>query len=84
MSTPKQEVQELLGRLPDDCSLEDIQHQLYLMAKIRSDLDYEETLSRGDSDMQQEYDLRALNVRKVGSGRIRFGKLPHSDRDTSD
>ena len=39
MSTPKQEVQELLSRLPDDCSFEDIQYHLYVMAKVRSGLD---------------------------------------------
>ena len=38
MSTAKEEVHQLLGRLPDDCSLEDIQYQLYVIAKVRNGL----------------------------------------------
>ncbi len=34
MRSAKQEVAELLRRLPDDCTLEDIQHELYVMAKV--------------------------------------------------
>jgi hypothetical protein len=33
MQTTKQEVVQLLNRLPDDCSLEDIQYHLYVMQK---------------------------------------------------
>jgi hypothetical protein len=32
MSTAKEEVQALLNSLPDDCSLEDIQYHLYVIA----------------------------------------------------
>ena len=39
MSTPKEEIQELLSRLPDDCSFEDIQYHLYVIAKVRNGLD---------------------------------------------
>ena len=39
MSTTKQEVHELLSRLPDDCSLEDIQYHLYVIEKVRHGLD---------------------------------------------
>ena len=35
MSTAKKEVEALLNKLPDDCSLEDIQYHLYVMEKIR-------------------------------------------------
>lgn len=42
MSTPKQDVQELLSRLPDDCSFEDIQYHLYVIAKVRNGLDMAE------------------------------------------
>ena len=34
MSTAKEEVQMLLDKLPDDCSLEDIQYHLYVVEKI--------------------------------------------------
>jgi len=35
VSTVKNEVQSLLARLPDDCSLEDIQYHLYVVEKVR-------------------------------------------------
>lgn len=38
MQTAKQEVSELLNRLPDDCSLEDIQYHLYVIQKIERGL----------------------------------------------
>lgn len=34
MQTAKQEVAGLLNRLPEDCSLEDIQYHLYVLQKI--------------------------------------------------
>jgi len=37
--TAKQEVQSLLKKLPDNCSLEDIQYHLYVLEKIRSGLE---------------------------------------------
>lgn len=39
MSTAKEEVNQLLSRLPDDCSLEDIQYHLYVIEKVRHGLD---------------------------------------------
>ena len=39
MSTAKEEVHALLNRLPDDCSLEDIQYHLYVIEKVRNGLD---------------------------------------------
>jgi hypothetical protein len=39
MSTAKQDVSRLLGKLPDDCSLEDIQYHLYVIEKVRAGLD---------------------------------------------
>jgi hypothetical protein len=39
MSTAKEEVHQLLSRLPDDCSLEDIQYHLYVIEKVRNGLD---------------------------------------------
>ena len=34
MQTPKEEVKAILSRLPDDCSLEDVQYHLYVLQKI--------------------------------------------------
>ncbi len=34
MSTVKNEVQSLLEKLPDDCTLEDIQYHLYVVEKV--------------------------------------------------
>ncbi|MBI5675740.1 MAG: hypothetical protein AB1306_10595 [Nitrospirota bacterium] len=38
MQTAKQEVSELLNRLPDDCTLEDVQYHLYVLQKIERGL----------------------------------------------
>lgn len=38
MDTVKQEVSNLISRLPDDCSLEDIQYHLYVLQKIQRGL----------------------------------------------
>jgi len=35
MDTAKDEVQSLLQKLPDDCTLEDVQYHLYVLGKIR-------------------------------------------------
>ena len=34
MSTAKEEVEALLSKLPDDCSIEDIQYHLYVIEKV--------------------------------------------------
>jgi len=39
MTTAKKEVESLLKKLPDSCSLEDIQYHLYVVQKIRRGLD---------------------------------------------
>ena len=39
MQTVKQEVSDLLARLPENCSLEDIQYHLYVLQKIELGLD---------------------------------------------
>jgi hypothetical protein len=36
MSTAKDQVKALLQKLPDDCSLEDIQYHLYVVEKVRN------------------------------------------------
>jgi predicted transcriptional regulator len=38
MSTTKKEVSNLLNRLPDDCTLEDVQYHLYVLQKIERGL----------------------------------------------
>ena len=43
MSTAKEEVQSLLNKLPDDCSLEDIQYHLYVIEKVRNSLEAAES-----------------------------------------
>jgi predicted transcriptional regulator len=49
MSTPKQAVEQLLNKLPDDCSVEDVQYHLYVLDKVRrglEDADVNGTLSQ--------------------------------------
>ncbi len=43
MVSVKQEVASLLERLPEDCSLEDIQYHLYVIEKVRSGLERADT-----------------------------------------
>ena len=39
MSTAKEEVKALLDKLPDDCSLEDVQYHLYVVEKLHRGID---------------------------------------------
>jgi hypothetical protein len=51
MSTAKEEVEALLNKLPDDCSIEDIQYHLYVIEKVRNGLevaDSQATLSQDE------------------------------------
>jgi hypothetical protein len=43
MRTAKDEVQALLTKLPDDCSLEDIQYHLYVIEKVNHGLEVADT-----------------------------------------
>ncbi|HAA28431.1 MAG TPA: hypothetical protein DCE56_13050 [Cyanobacteria bacterium UBA8553] len=43
MTTTKEKVASLLSKLPDDCSLEDIQYHLYVLSKVRQGLEVAET-----------------------------------------
>ncbi len=43
MSTVKKEVQSLLRKLPEDCTLEDVQYHLYVLEKIQRGLDVAST-----------------------------------------
>lgn len=51
MSTAKDDVKALLDKLPDDCSLEDIQYHLYVAEKINKGIErtnQEGTLSQDE------------------------------------
>jgi hypothetical protein len=36
MSTTKDETRRLLQKLPEDCTIEDVQYHLYVLEKVRS------------------------------------------------
>jgi hypothetical protein len=55
MNNVKQEVEQLLNKLPDDCSVEDIQYHLYVLDKVRRGL--EEARLNGVLS-QQEVEIR--------------------------
>ena len=42
METAKSEVQSILNKLPENCSLEDVQYHLYVLEKIKIGLDRSE------------------------------------------
>ena len=53
MSTAKEEVRVLLDKLPDDCSLEDVQYHLYVVEKIHRGIERAEkegVLSQDDAE----------------------------------
>jgi predicted transcriptional regulator len=39
MSTAKHDVKQLLNKLPDDCTVEDVQYHLYVLDKVRRGLE---------------------------------------------
>ena len=39
MNTAKEEVKSLLDKLPDECTLEDVQYHLYVVEKIQRGID---------------------------------------------
>jgi hypothetical protein len=43
MSSAKNEVESLLRKLPDDCTLEDIQYHLHVLEKIQRRLEVADT-----------------------------------------
>ena len=57
MSTAKDDVKALLDKLPDDCSLEDVQYHLYVVEKIRRGVERAatETVSSQD-DVERKFD----------------------------
>ena len=53
MTNAKQQVESLLHKLPDNCSLEDIQYDLYVFDKVRRGVDdasQQETVSQQDAE----------------------------------
>jgi hypothetical protein len=53
MSTAKEEVRVILDKLPDDCSLEDVQYHLYVVEKIHKGIgraDKEGVLSQDEAE----------------------------------
>ena len=56
MSTAKEEVLALLNRLPNDCSLEDIQYHLYVIEKVRNGLEAAESQGTvSQEDVEQRF-----------------------------
>jgi hypothetical protein len=54
MSTAKEEVENLLKHLPDDCSLEDIQYHLYVIEKVRNGLEAADSTGTLSQDEVEE------------------------------
>ncbi len=58
MSTAKQDVRLLLDRLPEDCSLEDIQYHLYVLEKVQhglQDARAQGTISQQDAEAHLQH-----------------------------
>jgi predicted transcriptional regulator len=55
MASPKEQLRELIERLPDDCTLEDVQYHLYVQQKVERGL---EDVRHGRVLSQQEVDWR--------------------------
>ena len=43
MSFTKEKVESMLQKLPDDCSIEDVQYHLYVLQKVRQGLEVANT-----------------------------------------
>jgi hypothetical protein len=57
MSTAKNEIRALLDKLPDDCTLEDVQYHLYVLNKIhkgQAAVEQDRTISH--EDLKREID----------------------------
>lgn len=55
MTTTKEKVVSLLSKLPDNCSLEDVQYHLYVLEKVRHGLEVADTQ---ETITQQEAEVR--------------------------
>jgi hypothetical protein len=57
MSSTKEKVQGVLARLPDDCTMEDVQYHLYVLEKIQRGIDRAEkegTISQEQAEKRLE------------------------------
>ena len=54
MATAKEDVEKLLGKLPENCSLEDIQYHLYVLEKVRNGLEAADTEGAIPQDEAEE------------------------------
>ncbi len=57
MNTVKSEVSQLLNKLPDNCTIEDVQYHLYVIEKIKKGIesaDKEGTLSHEEVEKSLE------------------------------
>jgi predicted transcriptional regulator len=54
-SKVKQQVQSMLERLPDDCTLEDVQYHLYVMQRVQGGL---EAIDRGEGIAHEDVKQR--------------------------
>jgi hypothetical protein len=54
MNIAKDEVRAMLDKLPDDCSLEDVQYHLYVVDKIHKGIKRAETEGRVSQDKVEE------------------------------
>ena len=61
MATAKEEVEQLLGKLPHDCSLEDIQYHLYVLEKVRNGITAADTEGAIPQDEAEERLSKWLN-----------------------
>jgi hypothetical protein len=59
MSTAKQDVESLLHKLPENCSVEDIQYHLYVLDKVRRGL---EDARVSGTLSQEEVEARLIHV----------------------
>ena len=53
MSNAKEQVESLLHKLPDNCSLEDIQYHLYVLDQVRRGVDDARQQGRGRRKTQR-------------------------------
>ncbi len=66
MSTSKEDLREILDRLPDDATLEEIQYQLYVRQKVERGLQDE---SDGRVISHEELKQRMVKFRGPGNSR---------------
>jgi predicted transcriptional regulator len=55
MSTVKQDIESLIQRLPENCTIEDVQYHLYILEKIRCGV---ESAEAGRVKTQEEVEER--------------------------